>query len=78
MKTTLYPNIKAELARYDSNTAELASFMGMTRQNLSGKLNGKIILNANDMKKIREFFMVKFGGYFTMDYLFTDEPKSNS
>lgn len=76
MQTTLYPNIKAELARYDSSTAELAEYMGMSRQNLNGKLNGKILLNAKDMKKIREFFVVKFNNSFTMDYLFTESLKN--
>lgn len=75
---TIYPNVKAELARYNSNTAELAEYMGMTRQNLNGKLNGNITLNINDMRGIREYFIEKFGGAFTMDYLFADEPKRNS
>lgn len=78
MTNTLYPNVKAELARFNSNVTELADYMKMTRQNLNGKLNGTITLNIRDMKSIREFFIVKYGGIFTIDYLFDDEPKHNS
>ena len=78
MKNSIYPNVNAELARYKSSITELAGYMKMTRQNLNGKLNGTVTLNIRDMIKIREFFMVKYSGVFTMDYLFNDEPKHNS
>ena len=78
MKNPIYPNVMAELARFKSSIAELASYMKMTRQNLNGKLNGTVTLNIRDMIQIREFFKVKYGGIFTMDYLFNDEPKHNS
>lgn len=77
--TVQYPNVKAELARYDSNTAELADYLNMSRQNVNGKLNGSVTLNAKDMILIREFFLVKYGGAFTLDYLFSNElDKSKS
>lgn len=69
-KTILYPNINAELARYGLTVAGLAEFMGMTAQNLYGKLKGNTAVTEKDMKAIQEFFKAKGGGAFTLDYLF--------
>lgn len=71
-KTLLYPNIYAELARNGLTVATLADFMGMTVQNLYGKLRGNIALTEKDMKAIQEFFKAKGGGAFTLDYLFNN------
>lgn len=71
-KTLLYPNIYAELARNGLTVATLADFMGMTAQNLYGKLRGNITLTEKDMKAIQEFFKAKGGGAFTLDYLFNN------
>ena len=70
IKTLVYPNINAELARSGLTVAMLASFMGMTTQNIYNKLNGKTAITQKDMKAIQEFFSVKGGGAFTLDYLF--------
>lgn len=69
-KALLYPNIHAELARNGLTVAMLADFMGMTTQNIYNKLNGKTAINQKDIKTIQEFFRVKGGGTFTLDYLF--------
>ena len=71
-KTLLYPNIHAELARSGLTIAMLADFMGMTTQNIYNKLNGKTAITQKDMKAIQEFFSVKGGGAFTLDYLFSN------
>lgn len=65
-----YPNIYAELARAGLNAAKLADYMGMTRQNIYNKLNGKAAFNLKDMETIQEFFKEKAGGSFSLDYLF--------
>ena len=65
-----YPNIDAELARNGLTAAMLADFMGMTRQNVYNKLNGKAAVTLKDMEQVQEFFRVKAGGTFTLDYLF--------
>lgn len=65
-----YPNINAELSRNGLNAAMLADFLGMTRQNIYNKLNGKTTFTLKDMESIQEFFKVKTGGLFTLDYLF--------
>ena len=69
-KTLVYPNLNAELARSGLTVAMLASFMGMTTQNVNNKLNGKTAIKLRDMKAIQEFLKVKGGGTFTLDYLF--------
>lgn len=69
-KALLYPNIYAELARLGLTVASLADFMGMTAQNLYGKLKGNTVITEKDMKAIQEFFKAKGGGAFTLDYLF--------
>ena len=69
-KNLLYPNIYAELARCGYSVAVLAEYMGMTHQNLYGKLKGNIAITEKDMKAIQKFFEVKGGGAFTLDYLF--------
>ena len=71
-KIIAYPNLNAELARSGLTVAMLASFMGMTTQNVNNKINGKTAINLKDMIAIQEFFRVKEGGYFTLDYLFKD------
>ena len=70
-RAPIYPNVYAELARYGLTVAMLADFMGMSVQNLYGKLNGKTAVNQKDMRAIQEFFKAKGGGAFTLDYLFT-------
>jgi len=71
-KTLLYPNIYAELARSGLTVAMLADYMGMTAQNLYGKLKGATAVTEKDMKAIQEFFKAKGGGAFTLDYLFSN------
>ena len=65
-----YNNINAELARYGLRVADMAEFMGMTTANIYGKLNGHIAVTQKDMVAIQDFFRVKVGGSFTLDYLF--------
>ena len=76
-KTVFYPNIQAELARNGLTIAMLADFMGMTHQNVYNKLNGKTAISQKDMRTIQEFFSVKGGGAFSLDYLFENGEKRN-
>lgn len=65
-----YPNIYAELARAGLTTATLSEYMGMTRQNVSNKLNGKTTFSLKDMETIKEYLKEKTGNDFSLDYLF--------
>ena len=75
-KNLLYPNIRAELARCGATVQMLADFMGMTSQNLYGKLRGATMITEKDMRQIQEFFIAKGGGAFTLDYLFLNETNN--
>ena len=69
-KNLAYPNINAELARSGLTVVMLADYMGMTKQNIYNKLHGRTAITQKDMKAIQEFFSVKGGGTYTLDYLF--------
>lgn len=70
MQKKLYPNIRAELARHGLSVTMLADYMGMTRQNMYYKLAGKIDFSFTDMKTVQDFFKLKTGDSFSLDYLF--------
>ena len=65
-----FPTIRAELARSKKSAADLADFLGTSRQNVYNKLNGKSAFKLKDMEMIQNFFKEKAGGDFTLDYLF--------
>lgn len=64
-----YANIKAELARTGVTQSKVASFMGMTGNNLSLKLNERIPLTVHEAKKIRSRFFPEA----TLDYLLASD-----
>lgn len=68
--TLYYPNLRAELSRIGASYADLAVYMGMTRQNVQNKLSMKTAINVNDMVAIQKFFIANGGGAMTLDYLF--------
>jgi hypothetical protein len=70
MQKRLYPNIHAELARNGLTVAMLADYLGMTRQNLYYKFSGKIDFSFRDMEAVQDFFKLKTGDSFSLDYLF--------
>lgn len=70
MQKKLYPNIRAELARHGLSVTMLADYMGMTRQNMYYKLSGNIEFSLGDMEAVQDFFKLKTGETFSLDYLF--------
>lgn len=73
----LYPNLLAELARNGASVRDLAEAIGMTNQNLYSKLRGNTSVNEKDMREIQKYFKDINGGYFSIDYLFSNEPIIN-
>lgn len=71
-KILVYPNLNAELVRNGLTVEMLADYMGMSKTNVYNKINGRTVFNLKDMQTIQEFFKVKGGGAFTLDYLFSD------
>lgn len=71
-KLIAYPNLNAELARNGLTVEMLADYMGMTKQNVYNKLNGRTLVNIKDMQTIQVFLKAKGGGAYTLDYLFSN------
>ncbi len=60
-----YPNIKAELKRNGASYGDVAKVLGMSTNNVSMKINGRVSLTAEEAKEIRESFCPDA----TLDYL---------
>lgn len=71
-KKVLYPNICAELSRAGLTAAMMADYMGITRQAIYNKLGGKVCFRLKEMEQVKDFFIAKGCGTFTLDYLFTN------
>ena len=69
-KPVKFPNLRAELLRGGFTVIDLAEYIGTSRQNAYNKFNGKTALTLGDMQKVKEFFIAKGCGDFTLDYLF--------
>lgn len=65
----MYPNLFARMGAHNRmSIAQLASMMGVSRQQMSRKLNGSADLKLEEMRKIQNIL----GG--TLDELFSTEP----
>lgn len=65
----MYPNLFARMGAHNRmSIAQLASMMGVSRQQMSRKLNGSADLKLEEMRKIQTIL----GG--TLDELFSKEP----
>lgn len=61
----VYRNIKAEMRREGITQEQIADYLGMTSNNLSLKLNGKVVLTAPEAVAIQKRFFPRA----TLDYL---------
>lgn len=50
----MYPNLRAEMARYNITNADLAATLGCTNSTMSLKLNKKGRLTLTEAKKIKK------------------------
>ena len=66
----MYPNLKAEMARYGIKTKDMAEIMGITGKSVSNKINHKTGLTLDEAIKIRDTFFPKI----RLDDLFSDKP----
>ena len=72
MKLPTYPNLRAELARFNITISALADALGISRQALTEKLAKRANFTLADIIKIADFLNEKAGGGLTLDYLFRD------
>ena len=66
-----YPNIKAELKRGSITYEQVAKELGMSVNNLSMKLNGRVTLTVDEAKSIQRAFCNEA----TLDYLLDEGEK---
>ena len=67
----MFRNLRAEMARYGISTEELAQAIGISRQALSSKMNGKTRFMLEEVRAVRDYINGK-GGNFTADELFME------
>lgn len=60
-------NLRAEMARHNISSNEIAKCIGKTDRNVRDKLNGKYEFSIQDAKKVRD----KFFPDLSLEYLFS-------
>ena len=67
---TLYPNLEAELKRYNISKNDLARIIGVSRSNVYTRLTGVKELSLNDALIIKAYIERVSGRPMTLKYLF--------
>lgn len=73
-----YQNLKAELKRNGYTYATVSSFLGMSSNNLSMKMNGKVPFTVDEVKKIRNKFCPDASLDYLLDQSISSSPKTIS
>lgn len=66
----LYPNLEAELKRYNISRVELAKVIGVSRSNLYTRLIGEKEFSLNEARIVCAFIEKKSGRPMSLKYLF--------
>lgn len=66
----MFPNLKAEMARYGLTYAKVAEAIGRTPNWVDSRLRGKASINIEEARLIRNTFFPDID----YDYLFSNEP----
>ena len=66
----LYPNLEAELKRYNISRVELAKVIGVSRSNLYTRLTGEKEFSLNEARIVCAFIEKKSGRPMSLKYLF--------
>ena len=66
----MYPNLKAEMARYRVSVGDIAEACGKTISPIYAKMRGDAEFRLSDMETILHFMEEKAGREFTLEYLF--------
>jgi antitoxin component HigA of HigAB toxin-antitoxin module len=65
----MYPNLKAEMARYGIKTKGVAEALGITSKSVTNKINGRTSFTIVEVGKIKKTFFPKI----SIDDLFSVE-----
>lgn len=66
----MYPNLKAEMARYKISVNDIAEACGKTISPMYAKLKGDSEFRLSDMENILALLERESGRKFTLEYLF--------
>jgi DNA-binding phage protein len=69
---SIYPNLEAELSRYNISKTSLARSLGLSRVSLYKKMRGAPSFTIDELKAIRLTLEIKTNEKFTLDYLFQE------
>lgn len=68
----MFPNLRAEMARNNIKSVQLAEVLNISYDSVSNKMNGKTDFTRSEIFKIRDTFFPKF----KLDYLFETENQN--
>lgn len=69
----MFPNLRAEMARFDIKKKDVAQLLDVTPKTISVKMSNKGEFTRAEMCKIKNQFFSEF----SLDYLFSDKPIIN-
>jgi len=68
----MFPNLRAEMARYEIKTKDVAEALNVSHKTINNKLSGKTPFMLQEALRIRDNFFPKA----SLEYLFTTEEKT--
>ena len=63
-------NLKAEMARYNIRSRDIAVVIGKTERAVKNRINGQVEISIEDVRQIRD----RFFPHCTLDYLLAEPP----
>ena len=70
----MYPNLNAEMARYNVSPKELSEALSLGMETIYNKLQGRSKVSTVEAEKIRDTYFSTM----TIDYLFSTTPKKGA
>lgn len=72
-KDFAYPNLKAELSRYNISVEDLGNLLGVAKPNVYTRLTGEKDFLLSEMLTIQAYLELKTAKKFELEYLFSRE-----
>jgi antitoxin component HigA of HigAB toxin-antitoxin module len=70
----MYPNLKAEMARYGIKTKDIAEVLGITSKSVTNKINHRTFFKVDEIIKIRNTYFPKI----SIDDLFSENVNNQT
>lgn len=78
MNNIKFENLRAEMARKRITIAEMADYIGVTRDTLGSKLSGKRPINLDEALRIARKFFPEYDVYYLFKELIEEEQPSKT